>query len=80
MSDIVKDKIIGIIASEMNMDESKVKENMNFRDDLFADSLTIFKIIIEIEDEFKIKISDEDADKISTVGDAVKHVKRLTEK
>ena len=49
-----------------------------FKDDLDADSLDVFQIITAIEDEFELEISDEDAEKIVTVGDAVEQIQNAT--
>jgi len=69
------DKIKSIIAEQMSVAEDKVTLETSFTDDLGADSLDIFQIISELEEEFNIEFSNEDAEKIKTVGDAVDYIK-----
>ena len=59
----------------LNVDEDEISEDTTFIDDLGADSLDIFQIIMGIEEEFDIEIPTEEAEKISTVGDAVEQIK-----
>jgi acyl carrier protein len=73
MSDIF-DKVKSIIAERLSIDESKVNENSSFIEDLGADSLDTVELIMQLEEAFNIQIPDEDAEKISTVGDAVKYI------
>jgi len=65
------DKVKAIIVDLLGVDESKVKSEARFREDLEADSLDLVELIMKFEDVFGTEISDEDAQKISTVGDAV---------
>ena len=69
------EKLQEIIAGVLNIDKDTIKEDTKFIDDLGADSLDIFQIIIEIEDAFNISIDDGAAEKIVTVGDAVTQIK-----
>lgn len=69
------DKLKKIIAEVLNVDEDEVGLETKFVDDLGADSLDIFQIIMGIEEEFDVEISTEDAEKIVTVGDAVDQIK-----
>lgn len=69
------EKLREIIADVMNIDESEITEDISFKNDLGADSLDIFQIIMGIEDAFAIEIDNEDAEKIVTVGDAVEQIK-----
>ena len=69
------EKLLDIISSVMGVDADEITENSSFIDDLGADSLDVFQIISEIEDEFDIEVRDEDYDKISTVGAAVELIK-----
>ena len=55
-----------------------IAEDSTFKDDLDADSLDVFQIVTAIEDEFELEISDEDAEKIVTVGDAVEQIQNAT--
>ena len=57
---------------------NKITMDSTFKDDLDADSLDVFQIVTAIEDEFELEISDEDAEKIVTVGDAVEQIQNAT--
>lgn len=69
------EKLREIIADVMSIDEEEITEDVSFENDLGADSLDIFQIIMGIEDAFDIDIDNEDAEKIVTVGDAVEQIK-----
>lgn len=69
------EKIKAIIAEVLNVDENEIKMETTFTDDLGADSLDVFQIIMGLEEEFDIEIANEDAEKIVTVGDAVEQIK-----
>lgn len=69
------EKIKKIIAEVLNVDEAEITLDTTFVDDLGADSLDVFQIIMGIEEEFDIEIANEDAEKIATVGDAVEQIK-----
>ena len=69
------EKMIPIIAEQLNVNESEIKAESNFKDDLGADSLDVFQIIMGIEEEFDIEIPNEAAEQIVTVGDAVEQIK-----
>ncbi|MBE5890280.1 MAG: acyl carrier protein [Lachnospiraceae bacterium] len=69
------EKLKKIIADTMNTDENEITTDTTFTDDLGADSLDVFQIIMGIEEEFGIEIPNEEAEKISTVGDAVEAIK-----
>lgn len=69
------EKVRSIIASQMNIAQSKITLNSSFADDLGADSLDIFQIVTELEETFGIEFSNEDAEKIKTVGDIVNYIK-----
>jgi len=60
-----------IIAEQLGVDESDVKLEASFTDDLNADSLDLVEMIMSLEEKFHVQISDEDAEKITTVGEAV---------
>jgi len=68
------DRIQGIIVDLLAIDENRVTPEARFREDLEADSLDLVELIMEFEDEFGGEISDEDAQKITTVGDAVQYI------
>ena len=69
------EKLKKIIVDVLNVDENEITMDTTFIDDLGADSLDVFQIIMGIEEEFDIEISNEDAEKIVTVGDAVEQIK-----
>ena len=69
------EKLRDIIVEVLNVDESEVKMDSTFVDDLGADSLDVFQIIMGLEEEFDIEIPNEEAEKIGTVGDAVEQIK-----
>lgn len=69
------EKLQKIISEVLNVDEDEIAMETSFVDDLGADSLDIFQIIMGIEEEFEIEIDNEDAEKIATVGDAVEQIK-----
>ncbi len=69
------DKIKKIIAEVLNVDEEEITMDTTFVDDLGADSLDVFQIIMGIEEEFDIEIANEESEKIATVGDAVEQIK-----
>ena len=73
------EKLQNIIAEVLNVDADEITSETTFVDDLGADSLDVFQIITGIEDEFDIEISNDDAESIVSVGDAVEQIKNLTE-
>ena len=72
------EKIREIIADVLNLEVDEITEDKKFVDDLGADSLDIFQIIMGIEESFDIEIENEDAEKIVTVGDAVEQIRNAT--
>lgn len=74
MSQDVESKVTSIIVDKLGVDESEVKHEANFTNDLGADSLDTVELIMEFEKEFDISIPDEDAENIATVGDAVTYL------
>ncbi len=73
MADVLE-RITKIVVDRLEVEESEVKPEASFKDDLGADSLDVVELVMELEDEFGMEISDEDAEKISTVGDAVNYI------
>ena len=69
------EKLKKIIADVLNVDEEEITMETTFVDDLGADSLDVFQIIMGLEEEFDIEIPNEEAEKIVTVGDAVEQIK-----
>lgn len=70
------DRIKKIIVDQLGVDESKITENSSFVDDLGADSLDIVELIMAFEEEFDVEIPDEDAEKMKTIGDAIKYLNK----
>ncbi|AEG59998.1 acyl carrier protein [Desulforamulus ruminis] len=68
------DKVKSIIVDQLGVDESDVTIDASFVDDLGADSLDIVELVMALEEEFGLEIPDEEAEKIRTVGDAVKFI------
>ena len=73
------EKLKGIIADVLNVDENEITMETTFVDDLGADSLDIFQIIMGIEEEFDIEIDNDEAEKIVTVQDAVDQIKKAVD-
>lgn len=73
MSDI-ESNVKAIIVDKLGVDEAEVKNEASFANDLGADSLDTVELIMEFEKEFQIQIPDDQAEKISTVGDAVAYI------
>ena len=73
------EKIRSIIAEQLSIDESKITEKTTFIEDLGADSLDLFQIISEIEDAFELEFTNEAAERVKTVGDAVAYIRLLSE-
>ena len=71
------EKLKGIIADVLNVDEDEITMDTTFVDDLGADSLDVFQIIMGIEEEFDIEIAQEEAEKIVSGGDAVEAIRNL---
>ena len=70
------EKLQEIIAEVLNVDAAEITMDTTFVDDLGADSLDVFQIIMGIEEGFDIEIAQEDAEKIACVGDAVEQIKK----
>ena len=74
MSDDISNKVRKIVADHLGIEEAKVTEESSFIDDLGADSLDTVELVMAFEEEFGSEISDNEAEKILTVGDAIKFI------
>ncbi len=74
MGTSVRDRVIEIVCEQMGQSKDKVTEETSFINDLGADSLDTVELVMELEDEFDLSIPDEEAEKIRTVGDAIKYI------
>lgn len=72
--DEIAQKVKVIILNHFDIDEDKINDDLNIKEDLGADSIAVMEFVLELEDEFGAEISDEDAEKIETVGAAVDYI------
>jgi acyl carrier protein len=72
--DEVMQKVREHLAAELEVDPARIEEGTRFRDDLDADSLDLYELVMELEDTYGIRVSEEDAARIETVGQAVDFV------
>ncbi|MCJ7642159.1 MAG: acyl carrier protein [Desulfobacterales bacterium] len=71
-------RVTEIIVEQLGVNESEVKPEAKFVDDLGADSLDLVELVMALEEEYNVEITDEDAEKIQTVGDAIEYIKGHT--
>ena len=72
------ERVKKIIVERLSVDPSKVTMEASFKEDLGADSLDVVELVMELEDQFDLEISDEDAEKITTVGEVVNYIQSHT--
>lgn len=70
----IAERVKKIVVDQLQVEADKVTEDASFLDDLGADSLDIVELVMALEEEFGLEISDEDAEKIRTVGDAIGYI------
>ncbi|MCM3787603.1 acyl carrier protein [Domibacillus sp. 8LH] len=73
MADVLE-RVTKIIVDRLGVEESQINLDAKFKEDLGADSLDVVELVMELEDEFDMEISDDDAENITTVGDAVSYI------
>eukprot|EP00619_Florenciella_sp_RCC1007_P006268 CAMPEP_0205906214 /NCGR_PEP_ID=MMETSP1325-20131115/1815_1 /ASSEMBLY_ACC=CAM_ASM_000708 /TAXON_ID=236786 /ORGANISM="Florenciella sp., Strain RCC1007" /LENGTH=113 /DNA_ID=CAMNT_0053272211 /DNA_START=77 /DNA_END=418 /DNA_ORIENTATION=- len=73
----VETKLVGIVAEQLGVEESKVTNDANFANDLGADSLDVVEMVMKIEEEFGVDIPDERAEEVQNLADAVKLIEEL---
>lgn len=73
MADVLE-RVTKIIVDRLGVEETEVVPAASFKEDLGADSLDVVELVMQLEDEFEMEISDEEAEKIATVGDAVTYI------
>lgn len=71
---IMLEKVKEIVAESLNVEESTLSETTSFKEDLGADSLDLFEMVMAFEEAFEVEISSEDLEQITTVGDVVKYI------
>ncbi len=69
------EKLKSIISEQLSVDEDKIGAESNFKDDLGADSLDLFELVMSLEEEFGVEIPSEDLEKIATVSDVMEYLK-----
>ena len=70
----IEERVKQIVAEQLGVDEDQVTNDASFMDDLGADSLDTVELVMALEEEFDVEISDEDAEKIQTVQDAITYI------
>lgn len=75
----IYERVKGVIAEQLGVDEADVKPEASFVDDLGADSLDVVELVMALEEEFNVEIPDEDAEQIGTVEEAVDYIENKSE-
>ena len=79
MAEDIKEKVIGLVAERMGVEPDQITEQTHFVNDLQSDSLDMAELVIDLEEAFDLTISDEEAQKIETVGEAIEHITKAKE-
>ena len=69
------EKLAAVIREQLNLEDVEITEKSNFKDDLGADSLDLFELVMSLEEDFGVEIPSEDLEKIASVGDVVNYLK-----
>ena len=72
----IEPRVIEIVAEELSVEKDKIRRETTFIQDLGADSLDIVELVMALEEEFEINIPDDQAEKITTVGEAIDHIEK----
>ncbi len=78
MSQEITSRVVKVVADQLSVDESEIRPESSFQDDLGADSLDLVELIMAMEEEFDVKIDDDAAQKIKTVQNAVDFIESLS--
>lgn len=70
----IMDKVSDIITEHFDINKDQITDQLNLKEDLGADSISIMEVVLEIEDAFNIEVADEDMEKIQTIGDAIDYL------
>ena len=76
---MIKEKVMAILAEELGVELDEIKMGSNLQDDLGADSLAVVEVVMAFEDEFDIKIPEEDTSKLTTVKDIIEYIESKVE-
>jgi acyl carrier protein len=76
VSDDTRQKVVSLVAERMGVDEDQITDDTHFVNDLQSDSLDMAELVIDLEEAFDISITDEEAQKIETVGQAVAYIEK----
>lgn len=76
MSDEIRQKVVSLVAERMGVEEDQITDDTHFVNDLQSDSLDMAELVIDLEEAFDISISDEEAQQIETVGQAIAYIEK----
>ncbi|MCB0307934.1 MAG: acyl carrier protein [Bdellovibrionales bacterium] len=78
MSSTIETRVKEVLAEQLNVEVAQLEPSKSFINDLGADSLDVVELVMAMEEEFNLEIPEEDAEKIQTVGDAIKYISEHT--
>ncbi len=79
MTTEIEEKVFQIVSEQLSVDKAELARETSFVNDLNADSLDTVELVMELEDEFDLTIPDEQAEKLTTVGEAIDYIKKQSE-